>query len=751
MKHLLCFVTILSLGFVEFVSGQSVWTPDIKWINPGFAEDTVLRSPPVFRKTFRVLKPVKSATLYISAHGVYEGMLNGRRIGDAFFAPGWTSYDTRLQYQQYELGDLIKKQNDLRITVGEGWYRGVFGGLMEKDNYGHDAGIICRIDIRYKDGSADTIISDTSWQSSTGPIRHSDIYGGETYDANIQPDHWYGVRTGNYSTAILVPAIGQAVRKHETFKPVKVWTTPAGDQVIDFGQNLAGWVQCRLHGNTNDTVVLQHAEMLDKAGNFYTGNLREAKATDTYILKKGTAVYEPHFTWHGFRYVKVSGVKVQPADFTAVALYTDITPAGTFSCSDTMLNKLQHNITWSLKGNFLDIPTDCPQRSERLGWTGDAQVFFRTAAFNFDVSSFYEKWLQDLKADQRDNGSVPAIIPNIYRNLQPPRRHGVAGWGDAATIVPWNSYLVYGDTAILHKQYESMKAWVDYIQANSKNDYWSANGYGDWLAPGDSTSLPYIDQCFWAYSTQLVVHAAQVLGQTADQAKYGDMLQRVKDAFMKAYIHPDGSTMPNTQTSYVLALEFDLLPDSLRKPAAARLAALIKANNNHLATGFLGTPFLLHALSNNGYTGVAYDVLQQDTYPSWLYPVRMGATTIWEKWNAILPDSTVQATSYNHYSYGAVGDWLYRTVAGIDAAQPGYRHIRIAPQPGGGITWVRASYNCPYGKIVSNWKKEGDKLQMEVEIPTGTTATVIIPGKAPVEIKEGRYTFEGVYQPSGGG
>ncbi|RAJ81935.1 alpha-L-rhamnosidase [Chitinophaga dinghuensis] len=746
---IISWVLLLMVGIRETRAQSPEWSRQAQWIVPGFAEDTLLRPSPIYRKIFTLHKPVQSAVLYISAHGVFEAFMGNRKIGEEYFAPGWTSYDTRLQYRQYDIKPYLQSgKNDLQVIVGEGWYRGAFGGLMQKNNYGSDPGIIAMADIRFTDGSSIRLYTDSSWQSTTGPVLHADIYGGMLYNANIQPGNWQPVTVATFSKDILVPTVGDGVKKQERIPAVRVFTAPNGDQLVDFGQNLAGWVSFRVKGKKNDTIRISHAEVLDKNGNFYTGNLREATATDTYILK-GNSVesFEPMFTWHGFRYIKVEGCKPLKENFTAIALYTAMQPTGSFSCSDPGINQLQQNISWSLKGNFLDIPTDCPQRSERLGWTGDAQVFFRTAAFNFNVRDFYAKWLQDLRADQRPNGSVPTIIPWIYRNLQPPRKNGVAGWSDAATIVPWQMYQVYGDTAILTQQYASMKAWVDHIQGASTDGLWTVNGYGDWLAPGDSTSLPFIDQCFWAYSTQLLINTAAILGHQDDVQHYTSMLQQVKSSFLQHYMKPEGYTMPNTQTSYVLALELQMLPDSIKPLAAKRLDELVKANNNHLATGFLGTPWLLHALSNNGYVHTAYDLLKQDTWPSWLYPVKMGATTIWEKWNAILPDSNVQATSYNHYAYGAVGDWLYRVVGGIDAAASAYKKINIHPIPGGGITWVKCSYISPYGKIVSNWQLEGEHIKMQVEIPNGATATIYVPGKGAMEVKAGKYNLEGNISP----
>lgn len=730
---------------VPVLAQKPHWSDKAQWITVGYVEDSVLRPCPIFRKTYKISKSISTATLYITALGLYEATMNNKRVGKAYFTPGWTSYDKRLQYQEYDVKALLKKgDNEINVTVGEGWYRGPFGGLMQRDNYGKEAGLLCRLDITYTDGSSDVLVSDSSWQSGTGPILHSDIYGGEIYDARIATKEWFGVKILDHSKSILVPTDCEAVEKQEHFKPVRIFITPKGEQVIDFGQNMSGWVRFNVKGKAGDTIKLMHAEVLDKEGNFYTGNLRQAKATDIYILKgNGKETFEPHFTWHGFRYAKVEGCTVQKNDFTAIALYTALERTGSFVCSNPLINQLQHNIEWSLNSNFLDIPTDCPQRSERLGWTGDAHIFYRTASFNRNVKRFFAKWLQDLKADQRENGSVPNIIPNIYRNLARANKNGVAGWGDAAVIIPWEQYLVYGDTAILREQYASMKAWVDYIQSVSKADLWTANGYGDWLAPGDSTSLPFIDQCFWANSTQLLINVAGILRNSADVQYYTDLLKRIKSAFLREYIDADGMAISNTQTAYVLTLQFNMLPDSPRDKAAGRLVGLVRGNNNHLSTGFLGTPYILHVLSRFGYTDVAFDVMNQETCPSWLYPVKMNATTIWEKWDAIKPDSVIQATSYNHYAYGAVGDWLYRIVAGIDADSLAYGRIVIQPHAGNGLKWVKAMYHCKFGKIVSEWKTEGRKIRMEIEIPEKTRAIVYIPGKKSVEVVTGKYIFKG--------
>jgi alpha-L-rhamnosidase len=530
---------------------------------------------------------------------------------------------------------------------------------------------------------------------------------------------------------------------------VKLITTPRGEPVIDFGQNLVGWVNVKAQGRAGDRIILSHAEVLDKKGNFYTENLRPARQQNHFILKgSGTETFEPHFTFQGFRYVKVEGYpgELKAENFSATALHSDMPLTGTFTSSHPLINQLQQNIQWGQRGNFLDVPTDCPQRDERLGWTGDAQAFSRTAAFNFDVHNFFSKWLKDLAADQVD-GSVPFVIPNVLG----PRASGSAGWADAATIIPWNMYLAYGDRKVLEDQYESMKAWVGYMERNSTDDLWNKGfHFGDWLfyRPFDDndgrsavTDKYMIAQCFFAHSADLVAKAARVLGKTEDATRYSGLAGRVRKAYMNEYVTSSGRLVSGTQTAYVLALQFDMLPDALRKPTAQRLADNVKSYGNHLTTGFLGTPYLCHVLSRFGFTDVAYTLLMQETYPSWLYPVKMGATTIWERWDGIKPDSTFQTptmNSFNHYAYGAIGDWMYRVVAGIDTEEssPGYKSIVIKPHTGTGLTSAKAELISPYGMIRSSWTTEPGRFVLEVEIPCNTTAQILIPASDPSKITE---------------
>ncbi|MBT33581.1 MAG: alpha-L-rhamnosidase [Thalassobius sp.] len=735
----------------------NAWTA--KWISPGYTEDKS-RPSPYFRKEFSASKSIQSATAFITSHGVYEARINGQRVGDAYLTPGWTSYNKRLQYQVYDVTSQVKTgANAIGVSLGNGWYRGKLAWEKGYDHFGTDISLIMQLHVQYTDGSEEVIITDDSWKSSTGPITSVEIYNGEKYDARKElsgwdktgydDSKWKGVKVENFDNSNLVATYNEPIRKHETFEPQAIFRTPKNELVVDFGQNLVGWVQIKVKGKAGDEISIYHSEVLDKEGNFYTTNLRAADQENVYTLKGGDEeFFEPHFTFQGFRYIKVEGFpgELQKENLTAVALYSDMEKTGTFSSSDPLINQLQHNIQWGQRGNFLDVPTDCPQRDERLGWTGDAQAFARTASYNFDVKNFFSKWLKDLAADQK-NGSVPHVIPNVLGE----NGHGSAGWADAATIIPWTMYLAYGDTAVLEEQFESMKSWVDYIGTKSNNNLWNTGfHFGDWLfyRPFDDnsgmaavTDKYLIAQCFYTHSVDLVVKAAKVLGKSNDVSKYEKLAQQTRDAFKREYLTPNGRLVSSTQTAYVLALHFDMLPENLRKQAAERLVENVQRYNNHLTTGFLGTPYLCHVLSANGYDDVAYTLLMQKSYPSWLYPVTMGATTIWERWDGIKPDSTFQnpgMNSFNHYAYGAIGDWMYRNITGLDteADAPGYKQIVIKPTTGGGLTQATASLESNYGQITSGWDIASNVFKMNVVIPVNTTATVYIPSESENAVME---------------
>ncbi|HTN36233.1 MAG TPA: family 78 glycoside hydrolase catalytic domain [Arachidicoccus sp.] len=731
-----------------------------KWIEPGGNEDAVGKPSPILRKEFKLGKKIARATVFITSHGLYEGFINGKKIGNGYLTPGWTSYNKRLQYQQYDVTDVvIKGENAIGVMLGSGWYRSPLAWGDNTNHYGKTLGLLFQMEINYTDGTAETIVSDGSWKSSTGKIQYSEIYNGETIDTRKEKKGWMkvgyndgdwkAVKIAGYDLNNLVTTQNELVEKHEVFHPVKVITTPKGEKVIDFGQNLVGWVVAKLKGKAGDTIRISHAEVLDKEGNFYTANLRAAKAQDNYILDGGDAqTFEPHFTWQGFRYIKVEGLEgaLDPADFEAVTLYSAMPQTGHFTSSDSLINQLQHNIEWGLRGNFLDVPTDCPQRDERLGWTGDAQAFSRTATFIRNVNSFFGKWLQDVAADQNTNGSVPHVIPNVMGE----GAAGSAGWADVATIIPWNMYLAYGDRVILDRQYPSMKGWVDYIKSVSKDDLWNTGfDFGDWLFyhPDDDndgraavTDKYLIAQCFYAHSTQLLINAAKVLGKSDDVTAYTDLLKKIKTAFVREYMTPSGRLVSSTQTAYVLALNFDMLPEDLRAQAARRLVDNIKSYDTHITTGFLGTPYICEVLTRFGYSDVAYELLLQKTYPSWLYPVKMGATTIWERWDGIKPDGSFEnpgMNSFNHYAYGAIGDWMYRDMVGLDTYEDGvaYKHNKVQPHVGGRFSYASASLDTYFGKLSNGWKLSANQLTMDVQIPVNTTSTVYIPSDDPTSVK----------------
>lgn len=722
------------------------------WIEPDLKEDPKKSEPaPMLRRDFKVASPVESARIYVTSHGLYQLRLNGSQVGDQVFTPGWTSYNKRLQYQVYDVtSQLTPGDNAIGVILGDGWYRGNIGFANLRNAYGQRLGLLCELRVKYKNGREESIVSDQSWKASTGPIVMSEIYHGETYDARLEKTgwdrtgydarEWTSVHIADSSKTVLVASEGPPVRKIEELKSAKIFKTPSGDTVVDMGQNMVGWVRLKVQGNAGTTITLRHAEVLDKQGNFYTENLRAAKQTVKYIMKGGgPETYEPHFSFQGFRFVAVDGYPgtLTPESLTGVVIHSELRPASQFETSKGLINQLQHNILWGQKGNFLDIPTDCPQRDERLGWTGDAQVFARTAAFNTDTAAFYTKWLKDLAADQFESGSVPHVVPNVLG----PNAGGSAAWADAAVIIPWIMYLCYGDARILEVQYDSMRKWVEFERRQAGDDYvWDGGQhFGDWLAfattrsdyPGATTGKDLIATAFYAYSTSLLAKTAEVLGKTDDAAKYRDLFEKVRAAFQREYVTSTARVGENTQTAYVLALNFDLLAEEMRVPAAKRLAQEVR-ERKHLTTGFVGASYLCHVLSRFGYLDEAYLLLNREDYPGWLYPVKQGATTIWERWDGQKPDGSFQdkgMNSFNHYAYGAVGDWMYRVTAGIeiDPKSPGYKHILIQPRPGGGFTSVTASHDSPYGKVGSSWTLTDGKFDLSVTVPPNTRATIRLP------------------------
>jgi len=710
------------------------------WIRPAKSYGSVC---PAFRKTFFCPENVVSAALRSTAMGVYEASLNGSRVGDFILAPGWTVYQKRLQVQQYELRIRPGRENELTVLVGKGWYRGRLAGWLPGQNSSAalPAALTAELTLRYPDGHTDTICTDASWQTAESAVRFSELYDGETYDAAFEPSVWTPAALYDGPTDTLIEQQGEPVREQERIAPARIFKTPAGEIVVDFGQNLTGYVEIALDGVKGEAVELSHAEVLDKNGNFYTENYRSAKAKYLYFCKDGAQRYKPKLTFYGFRYIRVDrfpcgAEHAAQENFTAIAVHSDMKRTGYLSCSDPLLNKLFENVIWGQKSNFLDVPTDCPQRDERLGWTGDAQVFIRTACLNFDAERFFTKWLADLAADQREDGAVGHVIPNVLH------QSGSAAWDDAATICPWAVYLAYGDPNILRAQFASMKKWVDYITAHTTTrDLWiGGEHYGDWLgldAPSGSykgsSREDLIASAFYAHSTALVIKAGRVLGQ--DISAYEALYERIVRAFRQAY------PVYQTQTECTLTVYFALAEDTQK--AADQLAQMIRSCGTKLQTGFVGTPYLLHALSAHGYTELAYDLLLRREYPSWLYPVTKGATTIWEHWDGQMENGDFWSSdmnSFNHYAYGAVADWVYTVAAGIQTVEekPGYAAVRIAPQPDKRLDWLEASVETRHGLVRSRWEKQRDMWRYEIETPV--EAEVVIDGRKTL-CRPGRYIF----------
>ena len=737
-----------------------------KWIE--LEGDTTRYAPsPHFRREFSISKTISSARVYVTSHGFYELHLNGKKVGDQVLTPGWTSYRERLQYQVYDVTSmLVKGENAIGAVLGDGWYRGTLAWGNNWAIYGKQLGLLLQMSIKYSDGTESLMVSDESWKGfNDGAIRMNDIYNGEIYDATkkltgwnlkgYNDSNWKSAKIGDYSNNNLIASEGSPVRKIQEIKPLKIIRTPKGSLVVDMGQNMVGWIRLNVTGPRGTVITLRHAEVLDKYGEFYTANLRAAKCQLTYTLAgTGQETLEPRFTFMGFRYVEVSGFpgELKTDNLTGVVVHSDMEVTGSYESSSALLNQLQHNIQWGQKGNFVDVPTDCPQRDERLGWTGDAQAFSRTAAFNFDVSAFFTKWLKDVTADQKQGGEVPDVIPDVLNRQDAKTASVSAGWGDVAVIVPWTMYTVYNDRKLLETQYPGMKAWVEYIRGKAGDSFiWKGGSkYGDWLfyhppvnnhsEPDGFTEHDFIATAFYAYSTSLLAKAAGELGNTEDEKVYSDLFNKIKKVFNMEYVTPAGRVGTNSQTSYILALMFDLLPEELREKSAALLVSDIKSRRNHLSTGFLGTPFICHVLTKFGYTDVAYDLLLQETYPSWLYPVKMGATTIWERWDGQKTDSTFQdpgMNSFNHYAYGAIGDWIYRVSAGIETTVPGYKHLLIQPHLTRRIDFSKAAFESPYGKVSSGWERKDGKVFISIIIPANTTATIILPVKSADKALEG--------------
>ncbi|MGN0999189.1 MAG: family 78 glycoside hydrolase catalytic domain [Faecousia sp.] len=708
---------------------------------------------PIFRKTFTTDKKIASARLYASARGVYFASVNGQKVSDTYMAPGWTNYNRRIEYQTYDVTSLLGKDNSLELTLGKGWYRGEIGYYHVSNYYGVWGAVIAQLHIRYSDGSEECILTDNTWEWTTGPIRDSEIYNGETVDFTHGMDKPQPVRILTAPKDVLVAQECPAVRTIEEIPARELIHTPVGETVIDFGQNLTGFVRAKLCAPRGTQVTIAHAEVLDENSNFYTVNLRGAKATDTIICSGGVDCFQPSFTFHGFRYIKVEGLgsDLNLSDFTAVVCHSDIRKTGDFACSHKGMTQLQHNILWGQKGNFFDIPTDCPQRDERLGWTGDAQVFFNTAAFNMDVSRFFRKWMRDVRSQQNMELGCPTTVPDVIGE------QGTAGWGDCCCIIPWNLYEAYGDLDLLREQYPTMKHWIDFVKSKTNEaGLWQSDfQHGDWLAldGGDSedervgaTDVYFIANAFYANSTKLTMQAARLLGYDSEAAELEQRYNTILSAFRKEYITGTGRLVSETQTAAILALYFDLCEERHRPRILNNLVENIHRHNDHLTTGFLGTPYLCPVLSENGYHELAGKIVLQEDFPGWLFAVNMGATTVWERWNSMNPDRTISdtgMTSFNHYAYGCIGQWLYSQLCGIRKAEPAYKKSVIAPKPIAGITWAEASVETPYGLLRCRWKEVNGRYLVDVTVPCNTDAVLTLPWSGETHtLGSGTYHYE---------
>jgi alpha-L-rhamnosidase len=764
-----------------------------KWIGTALTGGARSMIPvPYLRKSFTISEDVVSARLYVTALGVFECSINGQRVGKDVFAPGWTDYDQRVQYLTYDVTAHMRKgENAIGLILGDGWAVGHIGWL-DRQNYVDRPQLLAQLEVIHSDGSSYTVPTDHSWTYQFGPITHSDFIMGEAYDARKElswwdtteanTSDWSPVESFNHPNINLVALNGPTVQAIQELAPVKDPVDRSGmgrrRHLFDIGQNMVGRVRFKGKAPAGTTIILRFAEVLNADGSLYTANLRAAHATDYYTFKgDGEETWESKFTFHGFRYVEIEGYpgEVSRETITGIVLHSAMEQTGMFECSDPLLNQLQSNILWGQKGNFLDVPTDCPQRDERLGWTGDIQVFVRTAAFNMDIAGFMTKWAKDVQDAQQPDGSVPSVVP--YANGVP--KDGGPAWADAVIICPWTIYLSYGDKRILEQNYQAMTRFMNFLVETSPGyircapDYEGWPGYGDWLSINASTPRDLIGTAFLAHDAHLMARIATILNKPDDAARYRQLFQDTKLAFANRYLAgsqvsvnavseseirrqmdaADNLSQGNlqkvdygditsevfntelftpTQTAYVLALHFDLLPDELRSAAVRELVADIERRGMHLSTGFVGSPYLNHVLSDNGRLNIAYHLLNQKSWPSWVYAVTQGATTIWERWDGWTEEygfQTPEMNSFNHYAYGAIGAWMYRTVAGIDVdpAQPGYKHLILNPQPGGGLDYARATLKTPYGEVISAWRYEGESFCYSVVVPPNTRATVTLP------------------------
>ncbi len=758
----------------EFYTGRMGTPWAAEWITDGeykFTEKHVSPAPMVFRKNIRLKKEIDSAFIYSTALGIYEIDINGHKVGSDYFAPGFTSYKNTLQYQTYDVSDVLCGDDDIVVTVAGGWAVGSFIFTRRNRITAPRQAFIMELRIKYIDGSEEVIGTDESWLvSRNGNYRAADFYDGETYDATVVIDDAIWRKASVEKIKIkpsIVAQLGVPVRRHEKMEPVSAQIRSDGEIIYDFGQNFAGVVSAEIKGKKGQTVVFRHAEVLTPDGGLCVEPLRSAKATATYICRDGMQNYSPRLTYMGFRYVAVSGIDKEDISLCAYALYSDIDVSGSFECSDEMLNKLQSNIVWSAKSNFVDIPTDCPQRDERMGWTGDIALFARTASYNFDTSRFYDKWLGDLRSEQLRSGGVPNTIPSQgygFPTTMP--KMAVDFWGDACVLVPWAEYLARGDEDILVRSYVSMrnyveacKFWANFCSIGKKRYIWhtfSMFHFGDWVAPDAPKMSDWQKRSKWTataslYNTaNILANVAETIGISKDAARYRSLAKKVAAAYVKVFTDGKGKLKKEFQTGYVLPLYFGMFPPEQRQAAADNLAELVRRNDYKIGTGFPGTPYILFALADNGHADEAYKMLLNTECPSWLYAVKAGGTTVWERWDGITPDGRVNIAkdgtggmlSFNHYAFGSVGDFMYRRILGMEPLAGGYRKYRVRPVLGGGITYARGNVKTPFGKASTYWRIDNGKFRLEIVVPACCECVVELPDGTVATSGSGKYEFE---------
>lgn len=749
-----------SMGLLAPSDWRADWIAAPPAVTPRTGE-LVLPPPPHFRKGFQVAgRPVRRAVAYVSALGLYELRLNGRRVGEDCFTPGWTDYHRRVYYLTYDVTHLLRPgENALGAQVADGWYSGYVGFALlvrkprARELYGDRPRLRAQLEIEYEDGERQVVATDPTWKTRTGGTLEADMLMGETHDARRELTGWDapGYRDANWQPAVRADA-GQAaveaypgvpVRRAGELRPVAVTEPKPGVFIFDLGQNFAGWARLRARGPGGTRITLRFGEMLHADGTLMTENLRKARATDAYVLRGGAEeTWEPRFTYHGFRYVEVTGFPGRPGPeaITGIVAHSDAPLAGSFECSDPVVNRLHRNILWTQRSNFFEIPTDCPQRDERLGWTGDAQIYVRSAIFNMDVAAFFGKWLIDLEDSRLPEGPYPNFAPWVYPWSHTPDS---PAWADAGILCPYAVYQAYGDRRVVARMWDGMVRFMEFMERHSDGLVRPAAGHGDWLSIGADTPREVVATAYFAYDASLMAEMARALGRTADAQRYERLAGQIRAAFNRAFVQPDGRIRGSTQTAYALALYMDLLPEALRPRAAAHLVEAVKEKGWHLSTGFVGVRHLLPALTRYGHVDVAYRLLTNRTYPSWGYSIENGATTIWERWNSFTKEGGLAdrgMNSFSHYSLGSVCEWMFDTVGGIAQRAPGaggaFREILLRPRPGGGLTHADVTYDSIRGPIRSSWRLQDGRFSLEAELPANTTAMVYVPAAAAESVTE---------------